>query len=139
MIPPSGHKLVLSQLHDTYPGIGKMKSLACSYVWWPGMDNDIVTTVQHCDTCQQHRQSPQRAPLHPWEWPSRPWSRVHIDHTGPFQGELFLVLVDTHSKWIEVHIVPTTSAASTIAKLQDIFTTFGLPDQLVSEDRSEER
>ena len=138
VIPPPGHKLVLSQLHDTHPGIGKM-SLARSYVWWPGMDNDIVTTVQHCDTCQQHRPSPQRAPLHPWEWPSRPWSRVHIDHTGPFQGELFLVLVDTHSKWIEVYIVPTTPAASTIAKLQDIFATFGLPDQLVSEDRSEER
>ena len=116
MIPPPGHKLVLSQLHDTHPGIGKM-SLARSYVWWPGMDNDIVTMVQHCDTSQQHRPSPQRASLHPWDWPSRPWSRVHFDHTGPFQGKLFLVMVDTHSKWIEVHIVPTTSAASTITKL----------------------
>ena len=94
-----------------------MKSLACSYVWWPGMDTDIVTTVQHCNTCQQQRSSPQRAPLHPWEWPSHPWSRVHIDHAGPFQWKLFLVLVDVHFKWIEVHIVPSTSAASTIDKL----------------------
>ena len=136
VIPPPGRKLVLSQLHDTHPGICKMKSLARSYVWWPGMDTDIVTTVQHCDTCQQHRPSPQKAPLHPWEWPSRPWSRVHIDHTGPFQGKLFLVLVDAHSKWIEVHIVPSTSAASTIAKLRHIFATFGLPEQIVSDNGS---
>ena len=61
VIPPPGHKLVLSQLHDTHPGIGKM-SLARSYVWWPRMDNDIVTTVQHCDTCQQHRPSPKEPP-----------------------------------------------------------------------------
>ena len=62
--------------------------------------------------------------------------RMHIDHAGPFQGMLFLVLVDAHSKWIEVHIVPSTSAASTITKLQDIFATFGLPDQLVSDNGS---
>ena len=111
-------------------------SLARSYVWWPGMDNDIVTTVQHCDSCQKHRLSPKEAPLHLWEWPSHPWSRVHIDHAGPFQGKLFLVLVDAHSKWIEVHIVPSTSAASTIAKLRDIFIMFGLPDQLVSDNGS---
>ena len=35
------------------------------------------------------RRSPAPAPLHPWEWPSRPWARLHIDHAGPFQGKLF--------------------------------------------------
>ena len=113
-----------------------MKSLARSYVWCPGMDTDIVTTVQHCDTCQQHRPSPQRALLHLWEWPSCPWSRVHIDHASPFQTKLFLVLVDAHSKWIGIHIVPSTSAALTIAKLREIFATFGLSDQLVSDNGS---
>ncbi len=85
VIPPEGQSLVLSQLHDTHPGICKMKNLARAYVWWPKIDTDIVTTVQQCDICQVHRPLPQRAPLHPWEWPSRPWSRVHIDHAGPFQ------------------------------------------------------
>ena len=74
--------------------------------------------------------------LHPWEWPSRPWARVHIDHAGPFQGKLFLLLVDAHSKWMEVHIVPSTSAEATIAKLRNIFATFGLPEQLVSDNGS---
>jgi hypothetical protein len=36
---------------------------------------------------------PQVAPLHPWEWPSAPWERVHVDFAGPFMDSMFLVLV----------------------------------------------
>ena len=49
-------------------------------------------------------------------------------------GKLFLILVDAHSKWLEVHVVPSTSAAATIDKLRAIFATFGLPDQIVSDN-----
>ena len=74
------------------------------------------------------------APLHPWEWPERPWSRVHIDHAGPFQGKMFLVVVDAHSKWLEVVIVPSTTSQVTIQKLREIFATHGLPEVLVSDN-----
>ena len=26
------------------------------------------------------------APLHPWEWPGKPWNGIHIDYARPFQG-----------------------------------------------------
>ncbi|XP_041379380.1 uncharacterized protein K02A2.6-like [Gigantopelta aegis] len=136
VIPPPGRKLVLSQLHDTHPGICKMKSLArrmSGGQGWTLISLPLFSTVTLVNNTDR---LPKKAPLHPWEWPSRPWSRVHIDHTGPFQGKLFLVLVDAHSKWIEVHIVPSTSAASTIAKLRHIFATFGLPEQIVSDNGS---
>ena len=35
---------------------------------------------------------------------------------------------------MEVHIVPSTSAEATIAKLRNIFASFGLPEQLVSDN-----
>ena len=35
VIPPPGRELILEQLHDTHPGITRMKSLAHLYVWWP--------------------------------------------------------------------------------------------------------
>ena len=79
VIPTAARSLVVQQLHDCHPGISKMKSLACSYVWWPGLDDDITRTIQQCEICQNSRPSPPSAPLHPWEWPSRPWSRIHID------------------------------------------------------------
>ncbi|CAM5142082.1 unnamed protein product [Natator depressus] len=47
---------------------------------------------------------------------------------------MFLVVVDTHSKWPEVSIMQSTSAESTIQKLWGLFSLFGLPEQLVSDN-----
>jgi transposase InsO family protein len=136
IIPPKGRNIVMSQLHDTHPGVSRMKRLARSYVWWPGMDSEIESKVCGCSTCQLDRPSPAKAPLHPWEWPSRPWSRVHMDHAGPFMGKIYLILIDAHSKWMEVKIVASTSTENTIAKLREIFATHGIPEQLVSDNGS---
>ena len=67
VIPPQGRRLVLEELHDSHPGITRMKALARSYVWWPKMDTAIKDVVQQCLVCQQSRPLPPTAPLHPWE------------------------------------------------------------------------
>ena len=72
--------------------------------------------------------------MHPWEWPSRPWARVHIDHASPFLGKQFLVLIDAYSKWLEVTPVSSTSSTVTISCLQSIFATHGIPEVLVSDN-----
>lgn len=76
-----------------------MKGLARSYMWWPHMDTDIENKVKSCTIYQEHRKVPACAPLHPWEWPKKPWRRFHIDYAGPFIGKMSLVIVDAHSKW----------------------------------------
>ena len=58
-----------------------------------------------------------------WEWPIQPWSRMHIDYAGRFQGKMFLVVVDAHSKWMEVRIVNTATTDITIQKLRRMFAT----------------
>ena len=77
-----------------------------------------------------------KAPLHPWEWPAQPWSRLHLDFAGPFLGHMYLVLVDAHSKWLEVQIMQSTTSENTIRKLQDIFATHGLPQKIVTDNGS---
>ncbi len=72
--------------------------------------------------------------LHPWEWPSKPWSRLHLDFAGPFLGHYYLVLVDAYSKWIVVELMPSITSAKTIEKLCMIFTTHGLPQKLVTDN-----
>ena len=56
-----------------------------------------------------NQKSPDKAPLNPWEWPIRPWSRIHIDHLGPIEGKMILIVIDAHSEWIEAIPVPSTS------------------------------
>lgn len=136
VVPKAGQDGVKKELHASHMGISKMKGLARAYVWWPHLDQEIESMVQSCSVCQTSRPSPAVAPLHPWEWPERPWARVHIDYAGPFMGKMFLVLVDAHSKWLEAHIVNSATTQATIEKLQAMFSVHGIPEKIVSDNGS---
>lgn len=124
----------MALLHEGHPGTSRMKKLAQSFVWWPGMDRDIEEVVKKCKTCQENQTMPKHVAIYPWEWPNRPWSRIHIDFAGPFQGKVFLIVVDVYSKWMEVEIVPSTSSCHAIEKLWKMFATHGVPETLVSDN-----
>uniref|UniRef100_A0A5S6QH47 RNA-directed DNA polymerase n=1 Tax=Trichuris muris TaxID=70415 RepID=A0A5S6QH47_TRIMR len=134
VIPEAGSNVVLDELHGGHPGIVRMKGLARAYVWWPGIDKQIEDRVKQCQACQESRHDPPKAPTHPWEVTRAPWSRVHLHFAGPFQGHLFLIVVDSHSKWLEVAPVPAQSSKALIAELRRIFATHGLPDTVVSDN-----
>ena len=133
-IPRQGRQLVLRELHDGHPGSSQMKALARMYVWWFSMDKDIDQLVHECEVCQQVKPMQPKVPLHPWSWPARPWARVHVDLAGPMQGRMFLILIDAHSKWLEVCQMSSTSSGATIQHLRAIFSRFGLPETLVSDN-----
>ena len=114
IVPPQGRAVVLDELHETHPDCTRMKALAWSYIWWPKMDQDIEELVKKCQVCQESRASPPSAPLHPWQWPTKPWSRLHLDFAGPYMGHMYLVIVDACSKWLDAHIMSTISSEKTI-------------------------
>ena len=62
------------------------------------------------------------------------WTRLHIDNAGPFLGKLFLLVVDSHSKWLEVIPVPSTSSSYTNEALRHMFATHGLSQIIVSDN-----
>ena len=136
IVQPQGREEVLNILHDTHPRIVKMKSLARSYVWWPKMDTNLEEKVKSCVTCQSHQNTPPCSPLHPWEWPGRPWSRVHVDFVGPFTGKMFLLITDAHSKWMDIHCVNSATSSVTIDKMRSTFASHGLPEIVVSDNGS---
>ena len=100
------------------------------------MDVDLESKVRNCHQCQQNQKSAPTVPMRSWEWLSQPWSTIHIDYAGPLQGKIFLMVVDTHSKWIEVSIVNSASSVSTIQKLRSMFATHGLPKVAASDNGS---
>ena len=136
IIPAKGQKKMLTELHESHPGASKMKSIARAHMWWPNMDTDIEEFVNACSVCQQQRPMPASANLHPWEFPGKAWSRLHIDYAGPFLGRMFLVIVDAHSKWVDIHSMKSATSTATINKLRQTFATHGLPDMVVSDNGS---
>ncbi|XP_065182221.1 uncharacterized protein K02A2.6-like [Sycon ciliatum] len=111
-----------------------MKALARSYVWWPSLDAEIEQTVRGCTQCQTVTKSPHRQQVHPWEWPGKPWLRVHVDFAGPIAGKVLFIIVDSHSKFIEAHVCSGSSAAVAIRKLEQTFALLGLPYNIVSDN-----
>jgi hypothetical protein len=134
IIPTAGRVKILELLHDGHPGMTKMKQLARSVVWWPSITKDIEEKVKSCETCSIHQKSPPVAPMHPWEWPERPWTRLHIDYAGPFMDKMFLVIIDSHSKWLEVVPVSTANSTNTIMVLRNVFSQHGIPEVVVSDN-----
>ncbi|XP_015278823.1 PREDICTED: uncharacterized protein K02A2.6-like [Gekko japonicus] len=111
-----------------------MKALARGYVWWPGLDADIEEWVRVCEPCQQARPEPPTATPQRWESVGKPWSRLHLDFAGPVQGQMFLVIVDAYTKWLEVAHMRSTTSSAVVTVLRQLFATHGLPDVFVSDN-----
>nr|XP_022900863.1 uncharacterized protein K02A2.6-like [Onthophagus taurus] len=135
VIPKKLQKGILDELHIGHTGIVRMKNLARSYVWWKGIDKDIEGLVKCCRKCCLYKNNPSKqTPYHPWEYPTQPWKRIHVDYAGPFQERYFLIIVDAHSKYPEVFITTKTDSKTTIRLLRETFARFGIPTTLVSDN-----
>lgn len=73
---------LLNELQEGHIEIVKMKSLARSCVWWPGIDKALETLVKSCHGCQENRPMPAETLIHHWEWPQRNQHIVHFQN-GP--------------------------------------------------------
>ena len=120
-MPAKLHKKVLEELHRGHPGVVRMKALARSHVWWPELDEEIEECAKACSACQANKHAPAKAPLHPWNWPSSPWERIHIDFAEPVAGKTLLIIMDAHSKWPEVMVMDSTTSSKTITVLREMF------------------
>ncbi|XP_054287784.1 uncharacterized protein K02A2.6-like [Macrosteles quadrilineatus] len=134
VIPSTLQKEVLKELHVGHLGMTKMKAMARSYLYWKNVDRDIEELVRNCKICSQKRNEPPKDRNHPWEEPSGPWERIHLDFLGPMNGNYFLVIIDAHTKWLEILHTKSTTAEWCIKKLQHLFTTFGLPVTVVTDN-----
>ena len=121
VIPEVLRGTLFNELHLGHLGIVKMKKVARSYAWWPGIDKDIEILVKSCDGCLQTRNKPSPMSLHPWQLAERPWQRIHIDFAGPFLQQMFLIVIDSFSNWPEVIVMKSTTATKTINELGCLF------------------
>jgi len=98
VVPGKFRNELLNELHHTHMGTVKMKSVARSYIWWPGIDNDIQNITKSCVFCLAHGNNPPKSVLHSWPWPEGPSQRVHLDFLGLVDGKMFIVIIDSFFK-----------------------------------------
>lgn len=58
--------------------------------------------------------------------------RIHIDFLGPLSGDMYIVIVDAHSKWVDVRPMRDITSESTIKVSKDYICFWGIPFKLVS-------
>ena len=129
-------KGILTILHEGHPGISRMKGLARSYYWWPSLDVDIEAIVRECSGCQAVRNH-SSCTYDAWPEAKTSWQRLHVDFAGPFLGKMFLIMVDAHSKWIEVIPMLIVTSKRTTEEMDNVFITHGIPqvpEEITGED-----
>ena len=52
IIPPELRDVIVQELHQTYPGMARMKALAQQYAWWLNLDAVLEAKVRSCATSQ---------------------------------------------------------------------------------------
>ena len=67
--------------------------------------------------------------------PEGPLQNVSVNFCGPFpSGDYLLVTIAYYSRYSEVEIVKATSSKSTIPKLDKIFSAFGVPKEVKTDN-----
>lgn len=109
--------------------------MARNYFCWPYLDEDIEAITAVCTICLESCAETPKISLTTWQWPSKPWSRMHTDFLGPFHGNMFLLVVDAHSKRPEVFLMKNnTQASKLISVFRILFSRFRIPEHVVSDN-----
>lgn len=132
VIPKMLQNQVLKELHATHEGIVRTKSLAQSYLWFPGLDKKNEEICKSCNHCLLVRAAPPRCIVN---WPSseEPFYTIHADFFS-LSNHQFLVIVDSYTKWPEVYVTKNITSTDLVNKLRECFARFGLPHTLVSDN-----
>ena len=111
----------------------KMKSLSRSLFWWPTLDEGIESEVNLSDICKQLHSMPSTATVHTWKQALVPWERIHLDFAENSK-QMLLVVMDSYARWPEIIHMQTTTASKTSEVLRNLFATYRLPKEVVTDN-----
>uniref|UniRef100_A0A9J8B237 Gypsy retrotransposon integrase-like protein 1 n=1 Tax=Cyprinus carpio carpio TaxID=630221 RepID=A0A9J8B237_CYPCA len=105
VIPKQLWREITQCIHSSHLGVDGCLRRARECVYWQGMNEQIKSHVQQCDTCHAVDCNQQKETLRPHEMPDRPWAKgipdIVISDNGPqFSSQEFQKFSD---HWAFLH------------------------------------
>ena len=138
VVPKTLTTKVLKLLHTGHFGVIKMKRTLRQYVRWSGTNGEVEAFCKSCIPCCENARDPPKQ-FQSWPETAEVWSRIHIDYAGPFRGKMWLIIVDSRSRfpYLGMLNVVKTTAKDTIEVLKFVFSIEGLCKTVVSDNGSQ--
>ena len=136
VIPRSLQRQVVKLAHEGHQGIVKTKQCLRQKVWFNGANQMVEEECRNCIPCQAATPAGSSYnEIQETTLPISKWDQLCIDFTGPFPNGLYLlVVIDEYSRYPIVKPVRSTSARSTIERLDEMFAMFGIPSVIKSDN-----
>ena len=129
VVPRELREAMVKIAHEGHQGIVRTKQLLRAHVWFPGIVWQGMIACQAiipCHTRDPHQMS---------DLPTGPWKKISVDFAGPFPNkDMALVLWDQYSRSPVVEFVTSTSAEALIPQLTRVFTTYGIPEEVTTDN-----
>jgi hypothetical protein len=121
--------------HGGHQGLTRTKALLRTKVWFPAMDTKVEEIIAACFPCQLEDTSPTQQPILSTPMAEAPMEYTAMDYLGPLPNKKeLMVLMDEYSHFPFACMVPTTAAEYTLPKLNELFSMFGIPIELKSDN-----
>lgn len=132
IVPSASRADTLQRLHDGHQGVSATLQRARRTVYWPKMQEDITSLIQHCTECQIHGNKKPRSPERQVS-ATKPMEILGCDLMD-FQGQPILVSIDYFSGYITIDPLRSSSTTAVTARLNDTFRKFGLAERIISDN-----
>lgn len=142
VVPNSARWKICQMNHDEAGHFAFDKTLEriSSDYWFPKMRRFVKKYVKACISCAYNKElsGKKSGTLHPIPKVSAIFHTIHIDHLGPFikskRGNCYILgIIDAFSKFIFIKGVKNTNSKSTIKVLEEVFSVFGQPKVIISD------
>ncbi|PFX30057.1 Retrovirus-related Pol polyprotein [Stylophora pistillata] len=136
VVPKSLQDHVINLAHEGHQWLVKTKSLLRERVWFPHIDKLVESKVKSCEASMIATPECKREPLQTSPLPAAPWKKLSLDFAEIPNKEYLPLITDDYSTYPVVEIVKSTAATTVIPKLDKVFSEFGIPDLVKSDNGS---
>lgn len=137
VVPTALRSDILDRLHAAHQGVTKTLQRAQNSVFWPGLRKRVEERCQACEECLRAEGETRKEPLIPFPIPQYPFQTVGVD-LFVISGENYAMIIDYLTKWPVVKpLRQSTSSRAVIKVLQGVFSDYGVPEKLISDNASQ--